>query len=931
MTYKNHRVTIEVNGEEVELFSQESLNLRINNTVFDPVEILSKTSEYSFSFELPTSPKNCRIFGYANDLSVIGKFTREFGTVVYADGIEIFHGVLRLSSVTKDSFKCNLVSVKLNKVEDIFGDTTMNQLRWEVPFTGTDTLNDVNADMTTDYFFPLVCYGAFQKEPDYQQGDYKTYTDLHTIDDTNQWYWESFHPSFRLNELVRRCFAHKGYNVSGDIFDDDFAKQIYVSEHLKDKQDPIYNIGSDKLGNLSMEFYYQNATPPPSSTGQYLPIWSNKYVHDNEYPHESAGIHRGDEYFDYDKMYVFDMFSAANGDEYKPGDTINQFDWIKKPDNRYMWRGYDELDRGGRIVIPADGMYRIELEVDFDQTPVWNNVETPGDYVDTYVNRFNQSNYEWEYKTQQWEKNLTNFPVEVQLVRNEDDVEWIWGIDKKNQTIYPHESAGIKDGINGGRWNSSFSGTNTFFKPDLWKTVAYDPMVNSNFICGLSTRSRSDAWIKNGMSWNNQTTESNISRFNCNGYNKVEQTISGNKVTNTATTKTDYNKNTLAGATDNYFTVYNKSHMSGKTKGIVNLKKNDVLTLKMLNWAFIIAIDGTGEDILSNMPARLRVKLNIKPWSPTVDKWATISNIPNYSNPEKPFDTNLNLGNFMKADEKMSDFIQDYINSFNLNYTQDGKNVFLNKNVLNNDLNVNVIDIDHKVNSLSAEASRIEYPASMEVKYSIDDSEAGFYSSVPDTHINEDDWKDWADRGSDKIVLADDETASDETVDLKHAYTWYQNFKFMGYGPVEAATFVLPVIAKDENFIIQSEKAMQVDGLGLKQRWWFRMGTGTRPISLKLWNGQMAHAAIPENESSEGYKLNYKNEEGSLLRYFFNFMSNPDSNFVTVNVYLTPQEYIDMKNGAMVRFDDDLYYVSVISGYDPTGNNETELKLIKKV
>ena len=56
-----------------------------------------------------------------------------------------------------------------------------------------------------------------------------------------------------------------------------------------------------------------------------------------------------------------------------------------------------------------------------------------------------------------------------------------------------------------------------------------------------------------------------------------------------------------------------------------------------------------------------------------------------------------------------------------------------------------------------------------------------------------------------------------------------------------------------------------------------------------------------------------------------------DSNFALVDVYITPFEYNMIKNGAMVRVDNDLYIVSEIQGYDCTGNNLTNLKLIKVV
>jgi hypothetical protein len=121
---------------------------------------------------------------------------------------------------------------------------------------------------------------------------------------------------------------------------------------------------------------------------------------------------------------------------------------------------------------------------------------------------------------------------------------------------------------------------------------------------------------------------------------------------------------------------------------------------------------------------------------------------------------------------------------------------------------------------------------------------------------------------------------------------------------------------------------MKKDGLGLKQRWWFRQEPGV--LSVTLWNNTNVFLSIPTNEKN-GYVINYKDEPGSMLRQFFNITSTPDSNMVTIEVALTPSEYIQLKNGAMVKFDSDLYYVAEISGYDPTGNNLTELHLIKKV
>ena len=77
--------------------------------------------------------------------------------------------------------------------------------------------------------------------------------------------------------------------------------------------------------------------------------------------------------------------------------------------------------------------------------------------------------------------------------------------------------------------------------------------------------------------------------------------------------------------------------------------------------------------------------------------------------------------------------------------------------------------------------------------------------------------------------------------------------------------------------------------------------------------------------------LSYKDTEKSLVTEYFNIHPMLSSNYVNVDTYLTPEEYLDIKNGALVRYNNDLHYTSEIKGYDCTGRNKTTLKLIKKV
>ena len=86
---------------------------------------------------------------------------------------------------------------------------------------------------------------------------------------------------------------------------------------------------------------------------------------------------------------------------------------------------------------------------------------------------------------------------------------------------------------------------------------------------------------------------------------------------------------------------------------------------------------------------------------------------------------------------------------------------------------------------------------------------------------------------------------------------------------------------------------------------------------------------VPSN-IKDGINLSYKTNEKSLLRYF-NVTPYLSSNYVTVEAYITPEEYNLIKNGAYIHFDSDLYIPTEITGFDPTGYNTASIKMIKKI
>lgn len=152
-----------VNGQRVDVLDRSSINLRLNNVIYNPTEINNTQAEYSFSFNLPTTPNNNKIFDYANVLSKINKFQNTYDCEVYSDEVLIFNGSLRIQSIKKGFYNVNLVNIKINTIDEIFGDMKLNELDWKIPFTGIGSINTHNANANSKVIFHQLVMEYFKR------------------------------------------------------------------------------------------------------------------------------------------------------------------------------------------------------------------------------------------------------------------------------------------------------------------------------------------------------------------------------------------------------------------------------------------------------------------------------------------------------------------------------------------------------------------------------------------------------------------------------------------------------------------------------------------------------------------------------------------------------------------------------------------------
>lgn len=960
MIYKEHLIELYVNGNKVELEDQKSLNLRFNNVLFDPTNISSTQAEYSFEFEIPQTPKNNIIFDYANNLAKLNKFRNRYNAEVYADGTVIFSGTITLNGSKDGMYEVNLVSVKVYSLDDIFGDMKMNEIKWKIPFEGGGvedySIDYYNSQLGSEVTFPLVSYGVFPKDVYNTDSVGSDYTSKFDLDKWNKWYIESFYPSPNVMGTLKKCFESVGYNVGGDAFNNEFLKDIYASTNLADGQDPIYNIGNPKFGKVDLSVSW--TTPQDIASSAFDSGSTFGTVQGLKYPYFRASDYvvnlaygepmLEDPTYNLENVRVYDILES--------GVTLNGLSYMYQP-NEHI------------IVIPSDGFYKIGMEYSFQQPTTaltasqkvhdWN--DSVGDMTNTVTEKDITFNSDIR----------TTTPFEIQLVRNYDDnIELIKG--KNNMRFkdgYPDNTTEMGRGT-----VSNYENTvNCFPHEQSWSPViptkrndletsfnlsglvgyaykdntimAYDQVVSPTFICGFTTMGNKNgggcnAVMKNGYSWSKLSSNKNYSFYTQNGYQKV--TLNNINTGDYSYEDTEFNYNQYLNSP---ISVYNENQgsVNGKLSCMVYLNKNDVLRLLAVHRDY-----NTTSGASVSYGESGTVNVTIQAASPNSYVELIRKNY-GYHSPIE-FDVDLNIANFFNKETRVSDWVQQIIDAFNLEFIQDGKNAYFSTKKPIVPSAIVAVDIDDRTNYKEAVTKAIDYPKSMAIRYKIDTDEWGFERSAVESTggdeaiLDEEDWKKYGESGYTVIELNDDSYATTKSEkSLQFSYTWYDNFNWFAVNESgeqtsqDAIVLNIPVISKYSYMIdgYDYEESEKHDGYGLSQRFWFRPSVTGCYVYTNSYPKQRVTLFEPSNVYGRfqdiNFNLSYKNTERSLLTEFFNINAYLSSNYVEIEAYLSPTEYNRIRNGSLVRFDSDLYIVVEVSAYDPSGHNKTTLKLMKKV
>lgn len=287
-----------VYGDELEYKSAEDLGLTFTRIADNEADLSNKFGEFSYSFELPITKKNSKIFKYANTTGVKNIFipNRDLPCQVYLNNALLLDGVISLQEVTTSSYNCVLYS-KLKEFSDLIANKTLQDLQFPVITWDYEKsiINHWNANyMSSDetyWQFPLVYYGTnyasystysgktdykgvtFHNE-DYAHQQYYYIINNFTDRENNRFYHHQFPPAFYVVSLINQIFTDAGWSCGGQIFNDSNFKKVVL----------LYS-GDDDLWDRAIsasETAYDDAGGVLSTSGLTTPLYPAKLAPEME-------------------------------------------------------------------------------------------------------------------------------------------------------------------------------------------------------------------------------------------------------------------------------------------------------------------------------------------------------------------------------------------------------------------------------------------------------------------------------------------------------------------------------------------------------------------------------------------------------------------------------------------------------------------------
>lgn len=892
-------VELYIDNQLCDLPDPSKMNIVLKRVFIKPSELSTKDAQKSYNLTLPPTPRNNAIFHHINIEDVPDKFSYYPDARLFTDGILILDGKFRLSGIGKDGYQGNLGVPAPLTVKEIFGNTTMNQIgNWLFKYYGIQsisTYNDLNYNddeygKISPFIIPFALYGLMP---------YKKYLENMNInkEEINQdieFRQEDFPPSVNCLHLIKEIFTRASYSISGNAFDDERLKNLYVSYKNAEDYKIEWNVKP-----LSVKGSWSNYDPATNR-------------HETQYGVTEPQCGN----------YVYKCISGNLfiGNNVK----ISQED-IKSDDAGSVTYSETPYYNEVKFRIPYQGLYKIDFSVKINCLNINNNSDDL-----SVISR-----------------NFDLIHSEVKLVRyqHQDNNSFLWGREKFDNTFF---SDNINNQTNKPKIKDLF--------PREGEVHFIDPKQNPNLIGGFSWGRNNypseNSYFVNPVVTFNKDNNSRLKNHNVmaasgrKSWDDGVKDIAASAIASpgymewdgSSFVETDQFKIDLINAPRSYTTQNNDANSgSGYLSQIMSFEAGEYITIMFVSNR-VYNINRPNEYMNTWASQKIEYELTLTPFmretswlkvDPNIkkDKDGGKDGTMNWNDDPTFNEGMLNLSACLPQKTKIDEWLNNFCKTFNLELINTGKKNF-ELNIKNKDItrfNENIIDLDKKTAVALRSNSTLGLPRAYQLGFEVETSEQGYFESQQESEKNEKTKiTNSGMNGGGEFLTGSTETS---VVEQKSgfSYCWYKKLR-----DVQTNEGIkIPVITDHEIWDSSNSYKEMKDKryFDLRQRFWYRKAENYT-VNIQGRKIPLAYVKNSYDDENLSLTLDYEDKPQSIARNYFLLMDNRSS-YTSVSCYLTPEEYTRLAH-SYVRFNGDLYVVAEVDGYDPLGLSQAKLKLIRK-
>jgi len=935
-------VELYINNRQVELDDQ--FNVSLDKEFYDAVNLTTKEVSYSYSINIPTTQHNREIFDYVDIEETPNKFGQVYQTQLYVNSTLILDGNYVNEEIDGDYYTGNLYVPSQKNLKDIFGELDMvNIISHELYISRWNDIKEINWNMTNSNTDKHICFPFILYNIPYNSDAVSDkYTQYASYEDGANWDLDYMIPAFNITSVIKDIFKTFNMNVDGNIFNDEKFNKLYMT----------YSGEYDKFKNAKIVPYN-------------CQLNMNYMVRRNE-NNDSTII----------QVNGLDTLRFLAGDI-----SVSENTTVTGIQDDYNMIVKSTTKTTGQIKVPKSGWYRISASGNYQMDGSRNNI----------WNQNGRWSVSGAYSSYDNSSDATHRPVEIQIIRGKSAAVTapkpigVYGFAPSQ----PNTDAGQGQSwsaLNGRGVEIQYPQGATRFPKNNNTLLISDGTADTptdDFICGAHfghygierggksgesnkrgaflynnpDPTKTNASIQASSSWyqmpdnpENYTYDykqanvlvrrsgKDVRAFsNCQAYNELNiYTPSGDDQENwikSWNTSTNYNQISYNGLSDSTATTTGVRDGNFKCETVIWLNAGEYIDTFLIcplhnhgRWrgGFKRTYDRRG-DTMPQTSVNVSIKMAIINSDP--DWNYTKETIPSFAELSQNRKSNVNK---MLPDIKVNDFLNGFVDTFNLKLSRLNSNSYSIDVTNENDTIGEIIDIEPYTDISRNRYTRIDLPSEYQFIFTVEHEEEGY------TQLGTNNLKPEQYTGEGVYVNPASTNGSIIKKESIFSYCWYKDILFKAYN-IEVLT-PTPIISNNEvwdagtTYAEAFEKGLYTD---YSPRLFYPDTDNIWKYTIYPLNNQDATdirlVPVTNNISPDNtLELSYdKYISNSIINKMFNVKLSTGHE-VECNLYLPNYLFNKINNSSRIKMNNDLYQVKQIQQFDPLEENETKLILIKE-